>query len=205
MKKQLSELDGSDGTPLELDVQESDFPGDLWEFQRLSEHQNMQFADTTSHPFIEAVSPVPRRRAKYPVSPDEPSTHTQRKFRAVPTGIPAMDFEHEQLMLQLERIYGAVDLAAALADIDKFIKGWHLHHLHEEQHMQAKHYPDLAAHQAQHERLLDKYHFVRNEAMHSDAELESVKAYVEIVAKMVADHISRIDLLYVRWGNSLPS
>jgi hemerythrin len=205
MKKKLSELEGSDGTPLELDVQESDFPGDLWEFQRLAEHQNMQFADTTSHPLFEAVSPAPRRHAKYPVTPGEPSKHLQRKFRAVLTGIPAIDFEHEQLLLQLERIYGAVDLASALADIDKFIKGWHLHHLHEEQHMKANHYPDLAVHKAQHERLLDKYHFVRNEAMHSDAELDSVKAYVEIVAKMVTDHISRIDLLYVRWGNSLSS
>ena len=202
MFRQLSDLRELGGNILEVDVQEIDFPGDFWEFQKLAEHQNMQFADTSPHSFVETISPEAPRRAKYSVTPGIPTQAVRRKFRATLTGIAAMDFEHEQLLLQLERIQGAVNLDEALADIEKFIKAWNLHHLHEEQHMLTKHYPDLVMHKAQHARLLEKYQFVREEAMHSEAELDSVKAYVEIVAKMVADHILRSDMLYVRWGNS---
>lgn len=190
------------GVSLELDVEESDFPGDYWDFQRLAMHQNMQFSDTVPHSFVSTEPPAPRSRARYPVTPADQSAGSKRKFRAIHTGIAAMDFEHEQLMLQLERIHGASDLSKAHAEIEKFIRAWNLHHLHEEQHMLAKFYPEVDAHKAQHDRLLEKYHFVRNEAMHSEAELESVRAYVEIVAKMVVDHILHSDMAYVRWGNS---
>jgi hemerythrin-like metal-binding protein len=190
------------GASLELDVEESDYPGDYWEFQKLAERQNMQFADTTTQEFFLGEPPAPRSRAKYPVTPDAPSPGLPRKFRAALTGIAAMDFEHDQLLLQLERTFHAPDLPTAHAALEKFIKAWSLHHLHEEQHMRAKFYPDVEVHKAQHDRLLEKYQFVRNEAMHSEAELDSVKAYVEIVAKMVTDHILRSDMLYVRWGNS---
>jgi hemerythrin-like metal-binding protein len=202
MFRQLLDLRESGGTVLEVDVQEIDFPGDFWEFQKLAEHQNMQFADTSPHSFVETISPDQPRRAKYPVTPGNPTHGLHRKFRSTLTGLPAMDFEHEQLLLQLERVHGAKNLAVALADIEKFIKAWSLHHLHEKQHMLAKHYPEIEVHKAQHARLLDKYQFLRSEAMHCEAELESVKAYVEIVAKMIADHILRSDMLYVRWGNS---
>ncbi len=192
------------GTSLELDVQESNFPGDLLEFQTLAEHQDLQFADTTPFSSLDAVPPGSKYDGVYPVplSPGGQAQGLQHKFRAMLTGIPDMDFEHEQLMLQLERIYHSDRLEAARADIDKFITAWHLHHVHEEEHMRTTHYPDLPAHAEQHARLLDRYHFVRNEAMHSEVDQESLKAYIEIVAKLVADHITSVDMLYVRWGNA---
>ena len=191
------------GTSLELDVQESNFPGDLLEFQTLAEHQDLQFADTTPFSSLDAVPPASQGDGvcAVPLNPGGQTQDLQHKFRAMLTGIPDIDFEHEQLMLQLERIYHSDRLETARADIDKFIGAWNVHHLHEEQHMRSKHYPDLAAHAEQHARLLDGYQFVRNEAMHSEVDQESLKAYVEIVAKLVADHIARVDMLYVRWGN----
>jgi hemerythrin-like metal-binding protein len=201
MTKKLLDPYELGGPSLELDVQESDFPADFWAFQRLAEHQNMQFSDTIPHAFVTTAQPLVRRRARYPETPAKQTPGVQRKFRATPIGNPGMDFEHEQLMLQLERVCGAADLLVALGEIDKFIKAWDLHHLHEEQHMKAKGYPDLAAHIAQHARLADRYQFVRNETMQGEVELDAVKGYVEIVATLMADHILRSDMLYARWAD----
>jgi hemerythrin-like metal-binding protein len=153
---------------------------------------------------LDALPPASQNGGVHPqpLGPGRQAQGLQQKFRAMLTGIPDIDFEHEQLMLQLERIYHSNRLEAARADIDKFIRAWHLHHLHEELHMKSTHYPDFAAHAEQHARLLDRYRFVRNEAMHSEVDQESIKAYVEIVAKMLADHVASVDMLYVRWGNA---
>jgi hemerythrin-like metal-binding protein len=193
------------GMALTLDVEESDVADDLLEFRRLAEIQNMQFADTVIHPDTAVSLPSLQQESALEVALEAAPQGAPHKFQAVRTGIAGMDFEHAQLMRQLERVYDAVDLETASSGIGKFIQAWNLHHQHEEQHMLAQHYPDLAAHQAQHARLMDQYQFMQKEAMHSEAELASVKAYVKMVAKMVADHIARVDVLYVNWGASSPT
>jgi hemerythrin-like metal-binding protein len=195
------------GAALELDVQENDFPGAFWEFQRLSEEQNMQFSDTLPHPFASPVTSSLKPPVERPIGRVKSGRSTEQvlsPFRVPLTGIAAMDFEHEQLMRQLERICKAPNLEVAHDDMEKFIKAWKLHHLHEEQHMQAKHFPEWAAHEEQHARLMDKYLFVRDEAQNPEGDLNSVTAYVDFIARLVVDHIASWDMQYVRWGKTHP-
>jgi hemerythrin-like metal-binding protein len=206
MNRQLLDPYELGGTPLQLDVQESDFPSDFWEFQRLSDQQNMQFSDTVPHSFASTEPFSLERDVDPPIAKAQtrPTEGARGPFRVPLTGIVAMDFEHEQLMRQLERICRAPDLEGAHADIKNFIKAWNLHHKHEEMHMKAKHYPEWAAHEVQHARLMEKYQFVRGEAERPEGDLNSVTAYVDIVARLLVEHIARFDMKYVQWGNAHP-
>lgn len=183
-------------------VREDDSRFAWLEFQSLSKNGNPHYAETVPHQILRAEE-VSRPRRVSPVAlPAREAADKPNKFNACQTGIAAMDFEHRHLLNQLERVYQADTIENALSGVDQFIKGWNLHHLHEEQLMEKIRYPGTAKHKEGHVKLYEVYQRLRNEVMQGEFNLHSVKAYVDMVARLITDHIKQHDALYGNWAKT---
>ncbi|NVO04674.1 MAG: hemerythrin family protein [Rhodoferax sp.] len=121
-------------------------------------------------------------------------------FKAHVTGIASMDFEHSHLLKQLERMYQASSFEDAKVGVDGFIEAWKLHHGHEDQLMQDIAFPGAAAHIEGHSRLYEIYHRLRDDALQGGGTLSSAKAYIDMVAQLVCEHIRHYDVQYADWA-----
>jgi len=94
------------------------------------------------------------------------------------TGVPGVDYEHEELIHEINEIYALIDNNADKENvIDKLgdIYGNISAHFALEEHMMEKHHYDLfKEHQADHERLLDEIQDIREE-FESAAALDTEK------------------------------
>jgi|SRR5208282_3557021 len=96
--------------------------------------------------------------------------HWSERYRV---GIAAVDYEHEELIALINRLYAALytnytklNISAFLGDLFKAISA---HFALEEKFMQERGYSQLAAHKADHERLLDDLRDIMEGFEQSDA------------------------------------
>ncbi len=125
---------------------------------------------------------------------------TPDTFKASLTGIAAMDFEHWHLLKQLDRAFLAHSFQEAQSRVDEFIHAWQLHHDHEDHLMTELNFPDAKAHMAGHARLQHAYLRLRHDALEAGHNLNSARAYIDMVAHLVRDHINQHDAQYAAWA-----